>query len=123
MSLETLYAVVHLRFKGKNRHREVQEIVSERWFSNLPDAKACFQKIHAGTIEFSIDPKGESHKLDTKRLYKLKLDAKAKSFSARKPRYDAEHLAHALKIDATAGRLIRQEPSKQRKTMHCASGT
>ena len=111
MSLETLYAVVHLRFKGENRHREVQEKISERWFSNLPDAKACFQRIHAGTAHFTFDPKGESRKRDCIRIYKLKLDAKAKSFSVSNPRYDAERLAHELKLDATAGLLLVEEPN------------
>ena len=113
MSIRTLYAVVHLRFKSENRHREVQEKISERWFSNLPDAKACLQRIHAGTTEFTFDVKGESHKRDCRRIYRLELDAKAKSFSVRNPRCDAERLAHKLKLDATAGVLLVEKPNKR----------
>ena len=113
MSIKTLYAVVHLRFKGENRRREVQEKICERWFSNLPDAKACLQRIHAGTTEFTFDAKGESHKRDCRRIYRLELDAKAKSFSVRNPRCDAERLAHKLKLDATAGVLLVEKPNKR----------
>ena len=113
MSIKTLYAVVHLRFKGENRHREVQEKVSERWFSNLLDAKACLQRIHTGTTEYTFDAKGESHKRDCRRIYRLELDARAKSFSVRNPRCDAERLARKLKLDATAGVLLVEEPNKR----------
>jgi hypothetical protein len=113
MSLTTLYAVVHLRFKGENRHREVQKTISERWFNNLPDAKAAFQKTRTGMFEMSIDPSGESHKWDSKQLYKLELNAKAKSFSAKNPRCDAEWLANELNLNATAGELLVEDsPSK-----------